>query len=338
MGKNRIYLILIILIYGTGCERDPVPKGVIKSDVPDHFPEINYPEDNAYSVSRFELGKALFFDAVLSKDNSLSCASCHKPHLAFSDNTPTSPGVEGRKGTRNSPSLANVAFLPYFTREGGVPTLEMQVLVPLQEHNEFDFNIVDAAERLMKSDKYITMSLAAYNRLPDAFVITRALACFERELISGNSRYDKYTFDGDKSAMTRDEVAGMNLFFSDKTQCSTCHSGFNFTDNSFANNGLYVDYADIGRMRLTGKQSDIGLFKVPTLRNISVTAPYMHDGSLNTLRKVIEHYNSGGNNHINKDNKIKTLGLNKREIEELLAFLNTLTDSDFIQNENLTIQ
>ncbi len=338
MGKHRLYLILAILIYGTGCERDPMSRAAIKSDIPDHFPEIIYPDDNAYSVARFELGKSLFYNPVLSRDSTLSCGSCHKLHLAFGDNTTTSPGVEGRNGSRNSPSLANVAYLPYFTREGGVPTLEMQVLVPFQEHNEFDFNIVDAAERLMQNDEYVSMSMKAYNRLPDAFVITRALACFERELISGESRYDQYVFGGDKSVMTRDEIAGMNLFFSDKTNCSTCHSGFNFTDNSFANNGLYAENADVGRMRLTGKQSDMGLFKVPTLRNISVTAPYMHDGSFNSLRQVVEHYNSGGNSHLNKDNNVKSLGLAKREIEALLAFLNTLTDDNFIRNENLSIQ
>ena len=173
--------------------------------------------------------------------------------LAFSDHTPVSFGVEDRLGTRNAPSLANVAYQPYFLREGGVPTLEMQVLVPIQEHNEFDFNIVLLAERLNDDTSYVKMAMNAYNRAPDAFVITRAIACFERSLLSGNSPYDQYIKNNNTNAMTDAQIRGMNLFFSDRTNCSTCHSGFNFTNYAFENNGLYIQYADIGRMRLTLK-------------------------------------------------------------------------------------
>ena len=197
----------------------------------------------------------------MSVDSSISCASCHKPALGFSDNRAFSPGVENRPGTRNSPPLFNVGYHPYFTREGGVPTLEMQVLVPLQEHNEFDFNIVLLAERLEQDSVYVRMAQEAYGREPDAFVITRALACFERSLISGYSRFDQYQHYHMEDALNESELKGMELFFSEKTNCSGCHSDFNFSNYAFENNGLYEEYEDIGRMRLSGEEADRALFQ-----------------------------------------------------------------------------
>ena len=301
-------------------------------DVPDGFPAIDFPEDNAFTQARWELGKRLFYDPVMSLDGTISCASCHKPGLAFSDELVVSLGVEDRLGTRNAPSLANVAYQPYLLREGGVPTLEMQVLVPIQEHNEFDFNIVLLAERLNDDTSYVKMAMDAYDRSPDAFVITRALACFERSLISGNSPYDQYTEKNITSAMTDAQIRGMNLFFSDRTNCSTCHSGFNFTNYAFENNGLYVEYGDVGRMRLTLKEEDKALFKVPGLRNIEMTAPYMHDGSLQTLQQVIDHYQSGGKNHPHKNPILKPLDLTPSEQKDLSGFLMALTDDTFLTN------
>jgi len=302
-------------------------------ELPTGFPEIEFPEDNAYSLERWELGKKLFYDKTLSIDSSISCGSCHKASLAFSDDVPLSDGVKGRPGTRNAPTLATVAYHPYYTREGGVPTLEMQVLVPIQEHNEFAFNIVQAGERMATNLEYIQMSQEAYGRVPDYYVITRALANFERSLISGNSPYDHFTHLKDFSALNDMEKAGMDLFYSNKTNCSNCHGGFNFTDYTFQNNGLYKTYSDLGRMRLTSKEKDKALFKTPTLRNIGVTSPYMHDGSIGTLKEVIEHYNSGGNSHHHQSELIRPLGLTETEKQELLAFLNSLTDSQFITNK-----
>lgn len=305
-------------------------------EIPEGFPEIEFPEDNEFTKARWELGKKLFFDPIMSLDSSISCASCHQPQLAFSDDVSFSPGVAQRPGIRNSPSLANVAYHPYFTREGGVPTLEMQVLVPIQEHNEFDFNIVLIAERLKNHAKYITMADKAYNRSPDAFVITRALACFERSLLSGYSYYDQYSNYNRSNALTDVQIRGMNLFFSDRTNCSKCHDGFNFTNYAFENNGLYEQYADEGRFRLTGEEADRALFKVPSLRNIEITAPYMHDGSMNTLEEVIENYNSGGKNHLHKSKFIKPLDLTESEISDLIQFLKSLTDETFIANPIFT--
>lgn len=333
--KSILILVLLALVIW-GCKKDDVINPVEQKypfALPVGFPAITYPEDNAFTLERWELGKKLFYDNVLSVDYSISCATCHKASLAFSDNVAFTDGVEQRPGVRNVPTLANVAYHPYYTREGGVPTLEMQVLVPVQEHNEFDFNIVTAGERLQQDSVYVTMSKKAYGRVPDYYVITRALANFERTLISGNSPFDKYKYQGDDNALTVDEKAGMELFYSSKTNCSSCHSGFNFTNYAFENNGLYSTYTDIGRKRLTGKPEDEARFKVPTLRNIALTAPYMHDGSILTLAEVIEHYNKGGYSHVNKSELVKPLGLTDVEKEQLIAFLKSLTDKEFISKE-----
>lgn len=300
---------------------------------PQGFPEIPFPEDNRFSDARWLLGRKLFYDPIMSVDSSISCASCHMAQFAFSDTLAMSLGAGKALGTRNAPTLTNVAYNPYFTRDGGVPTLEMQVLVPIQEHNEFDFNILLIAERMMKDSTYREMSQTAYGKNPDHFVITRALSCFERTIISGNSNYDKYAFQDDKNVLNESELKGKDLFFSKELGCSSCHIGFNFTDYSFKNNGLHIAYQDSGRKRLTDLESDRALFKVPTLRNVAVTAPYMHDGSIQTLRQVVEHYNSGGTDHKNKSNLVRPLNLSSDQKDQLVAFLHTLTDYEFINRD-----
>ncbi|MGB0432172.1 MAG: cytochrome-c peroxidase, partial [Bacteroidia bacterium] len=160
---------------------------------------------------------------------------------------------------------------------------------------------------------------------------------FERSLISANSPYDRYAYKGAKSALNNKAKKGYDLFFSDKTGCFNCHSGFNFTNYAFENNGLYNNYENEGRKRITGKNEDYALFKVPTLRNVEVTAPYMHDGSINTLEEVIEHYNAGGSDFYNKNELIKPLGLTQKEKANLLAFLKSLTDECFLSNSKLKL-
>lgn len=328
-------LLVTMVITVSSCEEEEikpshVPPGLMQ--VPPGFDEIPQPEDNHYTYERWKLGKKMFYDPIMSVDSTISCASCHDPDLAFSDGGSVSLGVDDRPGKRNAPTLANVAYHPYYTREGGVPTLEMQVLVPIQEHDEFDFNIVLLAQKLNQDTNYVRMSMEAYGRVPDAFTITRSLACFERSLISGYSRYDHYVSYDDKSALTQREIRGMNLFFSDRTDCSKCHSGFNFTNYTFENNGLYEEYSDIGRFLLTDEQDDLATFKVPSLRNVSVTQPYMHDGSIETLDDVVEHYDSGGKSHVNKSKFIRPLGLSEQEKADLVAFLTALTDEHFISS------
>ncbi len=323
---------LFVIVLLLACVNEP-DETVIESliNIPSGFPPPVFPEDNGLTRERWALGKRLFFDPVLSRDSTISCASCHLPEKAFTDAKAVSEGVEKRSGSRNAPTLANVAYHPYYTREGGVPTLEMQILVPIQEHAEFDFNILLIAQRLMANNSYRQLSHEAYGREPDAFVITRSIACFERTLVSGESRYDAF-LNGRNSALNATEKRGRDLFFSDRLACSHCHGGFNFTNYSFENNGLYETYPDPGRFRLTGEDSDLALFKVPTLRNVSVTAPYMHDGSISQLEDVIEHYNSGGKNHPHKSTVLKPLHMTASEKANLIAFLQTLTDDAFINN------
>jgi cytochrome c peroxidase len=322
------FVSLFILLIS--CTKEPEVPISAYLDVPDWFPAMDFPPDNEFTSKRYELGRRLFFEPMLSLDSSISCASCHHQHLSFADSVAVSPGVKGRLGERNAPSLANIGYHPYFMREGGVPTLEMQVLVPIQEHAEFDNNILTIADRLYDNEIYLSLSWQAYNKDPDPFVITRALATYERALISGHSPYDMH--EQGVTTLTPSEVRGMELFNSDRTQCSSCHSGFNFTDYGFYNNGLYEVYADIGRMRLTSDSTDLAKFKTPSLRNVSLTAPYMHDGSMADLRSVLDHYNSGGANHMNKDPRIKALNLTESELDDLQAFLESLTDMNFVQD------
>lgn len=336
----KIFLTSIVLVlFFAACTALSQLFGTEKSMVvvPSYFPAVPYPADNGYSAERWKLGKLLFHDVNLSRDKSISCSSCHKQEFAFSDTVALSVGFENRIGTRNAPTLGNVAYHPYYIRDGGVATLEMQILVPVQEHNEFNFNILEIAERLQQNKTYKDLSKKAYNRELDYYVITRALANFERSMITGNSNYDDYFYQGKKYKLNEREVRGLNLFFSEKLACTKCHGGFNFTNYAFENNGIYENYKDIGRKRLTQKEEDLEKFKVPTLRNIALTAPYMHDGSMKTLADVIEHYNSGGKNNPRKSEFIKPLGLSKEEKEDLIHFLNTLTDEKFITNKKFKL-
>lgn len=332
------YLLMILAL--SSCHKEPKSSVVIEetsiTTVPIGFPEIPFPDDNPFSQKKWELGKMLFYEKALSVDHSISCGSCHKTALAFSDNVAKSIGANQQTGRQNSPSLANVAYHPYYTRAGGVPTLEMQILVPIQEHDEFDFNIIDIAERLNQIPEYVQLSNKVFGRNPDPYVITRAISTFERTLVSGHSRYDQMLTTGDSSFLSLSERRGMSLFFSNRTSCSKCHSGFNFTNYAFENNGLYENYSDIGRARLTGNEADNALFKVPSLRNIALTAPYMHDGSIPDLLSVINHYDKGGHDHINKNSLIRPLGLTPNEKADLINFLHSLTDRNFITNKNFS--
>lgn len=327
---------MFLLLSCTDKDEILVPSNKIleKIAIPAHFPEINFPAENAYSAERWILGKKLFYDKRLSIDSTVSCGSCHKQSKGFADNVSLTPGVFGRAGVTNAPTLANIAYHPYYTREGGLPTLEMQVLVPISEHNEFGFNIVEIEQRLKADSVYQEMALKAYGRALDPFVITRSISTYERSIISGNSKYDDYTLG--KALLSKEEMLGKVLFFSVKTNCSQCHSGFNFTNYEFKNNGLYEIYSHPGRFRLTQKESDVAMFKTPSLRNVGFTSPYMHDGSITTLENVVDHYNNGGKTHTHKSELIKPLGLTSIEKKALVAFLHTLDDNELLTNPFLS--
>lgn len=337
-AKVGIWLLLSVLVFA--CEEDPelldTPLEGFSFDVPAGFPIPEIPEDNELTAERVALGRALFFDKRLSRDYSVSCASCHHPEQAFTDGEVLSEGVDGRKGFRNSPTLANIAYAESFFMDGGVLTLEMQVLAPLDNEDEMDFNIVEVVDRLGDDERYNEMAQEAYGRPFDPFVITRSIAAFERTMISGHSRYDQFKHQGKEAALTASEKRGMDLFQSQQLGCNSCHSGFNFTNNAFENNGLLDDYTDDpGRKRISRLAEDEGKFKVPTLRNIGMTAPYMHDGSVGTLEELVDHYASGGSGHQNKSPHITGFTISEEEKQDLIHFLEALTDEQFLQTARL---
>ncbi|MEO1447957.1 MAG: cytochrome c peroxidase [Bacteroidota bacterium] len=295
-------------------------------NLPPQFPQPESPPENALTQQRVALGRALFYDPILSRDSTISCASCHLLTEGLADHNPVSVGIHGRKGFRNAPTLLNVAYHPYFFVEGGSPSLELQVLGPVENEDEMGFNGAELDQRVRHHPVYGPWAERAYGRQMGIYVVVRALAAFERTLISGDSPWDRY-MRGDSAAMSPAAQRGWQLFTSDRLQCRGCHSGLNFSDYSFRSNGLYADSPDAGRHRITLDSADLGTFKVPSLRQVALTWPYMHDGSLPTLAVVIDHYDQGGKGHPNQDPRIQPLGLQPQEKADLLAFLQALTDT-----------
>lgn len=303
----------------------PIDSTPLPLVLPAGFPDPVYPDDNQPTVSRIALGEKLFFDVRLSRDSSLSCAHCHLPQKAFSDGKVKSLGVLGREGLRNAPGLFNIAYAARLMRDGGVPSLELQVLAPIQDVNEMNHNPLKIEQSLENDQVLQNLSQKAYGRRLDTYVLIRAIAAYERTLISAFSAYDAF-MAGDSGALNPSEQRGMALFFSDRTQCASCHGNFDFRDSGYFNVGLYQVYKDEGRGRISLLAGDAGKFKVPSLRNVALTAPYMHDGSLATLEEVLIHFNQGGKTHPNKDSRIRALGLSQEELSDLQQFLESLSD------------
>ena len=323
--RNVIYFFILLQLFG--CKKVDDISVLIPS--PNHFPEIIYPDDNKPTKEKLALGKRLFFDTRLSLDSTISCASCHLPEYAFSDTLALSKGVGGASGTRNAPSLLNVAYEKLFNKDGGVIKLDIFALVPIEDHNEMGISVLALSRRLADDTELQKASNDIFGRNLDAYVITRSLSTFVRSLISGDSGYDRYKLQ--KGGLSAAEERGKEIFFSSDANCTSCHSGILFTSQGFENNGTKEEYLDQGRKLVTGKDDDWGKFKVPSLRNVGLTAPYMHDGSFNSLEDVIAHYNAGGKNHKNKSPLIKSLQLTALEQTDLLAFLHSLTDKKYIE-------
>jgi cytochrome c peroxidase len=303
-------------------------------DVPVDFPARPEPEDNAVTLERVELGRALFYDTRLSRTGQISCASCHVQAHAFSDPKRTSLGVDGLTGTRNAPALVNEAWNTSYFWDGGVPSLEAQAVGPIKNPLEMDMTLA-AVNALLAADADIEARFeAAYGEGPSERTLPRALASFVRTLVSGNSAYDRFR-RGDTLALTDSAQRGRDIFEGERGQCTHCHVGFDFTNNAFRNNGTRPDDLDPGRERLTLKDADFGKFRVPTLRNIAVSAPYMHDGALATLADVVDHYDQGGSGSPNTDPTLHPLGLSDQEKADLIAFLESLTDDAFLADARL---
>jgi len=295
-----------------------------------HFPNPALPADNALTEERIALGERLFNDTILSIDGTVSCAACHVSDLAFSDDQRVSRGFEGRTGTRQSMPLFNLAWKPHFFWDGRKDRIRDQVLEPIQDHREMAANLNNVLFRLNRRNGYQEEFEKTYGPGPvTAEKLSLALENYLLTLVSDQSTYDDVV--AGSATLSAEEERGRKLFFAKPSLggagCFQCHGGATFSDSEFRNNGIkHTD--DLGRHRVTGKDSDKGLFVTPSLRNIELTAPYMHDGRFETLEEVISHYN--GPVHpsptVARALPPKGLGLPEKDQQALLAFLKTLTD------------
>ena len=286
------------------------------------------PADNPITKEKVELGRLLFFDKRLSANNTIACASCHIPALAFTDGQPVSTGINSQQGGRSAPTAINRGFSTAQFWDGRAGTLEDQSIGPFANLIEHGFTSHDELIKKInsiKGYKKLFSDIYGENKLTKENV-GRAIASFQRTLISGNSPFDRFDYDGDQKAISESAKRGKNLFF-DKARCNLCHMGTNFSDEKFHNIGIGWDDSDtldLGRYRVSKNEKDLGAFKTPTLREITKTAPYMHDGRFATLEAVIKHYNEGGVKNPFLDNQIIPLNLSDSEIKDLLSMLRSL--------------
>jgi cytochrome c peroxidase len=288
----------------------------------------NEPADKA------ALGKLLFFDPILSKDSTISCASCHKPAYAFADTSVVSIGVGGRKGTRNTPTAMNVRLQHFFFWDGRAATLEEQALAPIENPDEMNLPLDKAIARLQQHKMYNAYFKKLFDSEPNRNNLAAAIAAFERTLETSDSPFDEWKFADDPKAVSDAVKRGFDLF-NGKGKCVKCHFGADFTQSDFRNIGLFdgKGFNDSGRIVISKQPEDLGRFKVGSLRNVAITAPYMHNGMFNTLEEVVEFYNDPEKiipNSLNRDTILqKPLGLSNQEISDLVAFLRALTDKGF---------
>ncbi len=287
------------------------------------LPPVVHPEGNPPTQEKIALGKQLYFDNRLSRDMTISCATCHDPEKGYSNGDPVSSGFGGAKGGRNAPTVLNTAYQTFQFWDGRAGSLEEQALGPIQNPIEMNMTLDLALERLKKVKGYQDQFQAVFGTDVNEEGIAKAIAAYERTVLAGDSNYDRYKA-GDSSALSAKEKQGMDLFFG-KANCFACHSGPNFTDNAFHNIGVGMDKAkpDQGRAEISKLEGDTGAFKTPTCRDAVLSGPYMHDGSLTTLKEVVEHYNKGGIANDYLDEEIYPLNLTPEEIDALVIFLET---------------
>ncbi|QMU29121.1 cytochrome-c peroxidase [Adhaeribacter radiodurans] len=299
-----------------------------------HFPDPVYQyQNNPLTKAGFELGRKLFYDPILSEDNSVSCGSCHKQFAGFADlEHSVSHGLNNQLGTRNTPALANLRWNPDFFWDGGVNHLELVPLAPITNLLEMGTNLSLVIRKLNRDPKYVTQFRKVFHQdTINSQQLFKALTQFIGEMVSANAPYDQYV-NGKTDALTEEQKQGLLVF---EAKCSTCHKPGLFTDHSFRNNGLDSEFKkDLGRKIITEQPSDLGKFRVPSLRNVAVSSPYMHDGRFRTLAQVLEHYDKGVKTSATLDPLLggSRLGiaLSKEEKKQLLAFLEALTDKTFI--------
>ncbi len=336
--QKAVFLVFVLVCYGCGKrEIDPVTQAYFLP-VPDHFPQPVFDTQNPMTRQGIELGRMLFYDVRLSANNKISCASCHQQALAFSDGEILSKaGVSATSLLRHSPALINMAWANNgLFWDGGSTNLESQVFGPLTAHDEMGQNLYELIDELNAVPEYVTRFQSVFGKEITSQNVAKALAQFQRTLISAESQYDKFKLNKPGGALSATELKGLNLV---KQKCQGCHNGELFTDNDYHNNGVDADFSNadhegvyMGRYRISYNPDDLGKFKTPTLRNVGLTAPYMHDGRFNSLEAVVDHYSEGVKNSETLDPLIPSSGmkLNADEKAAIISFLKTLTDYQFI--------
>jgi cytochrome c peroxidase len=347
-----LFLIFVGVVIFLSCKKDKVghePTPYVL-DIPSHFPDMIIPADNPMTVEGVQLGRKLFYEKKLSGDNTISCASCHAPENSFTDPNQFSVGIDGVQGTRNSMALINMGWQDFFFWDGRSKTLEQQILEPVPNPIEMHQSWSKAVSKLNSDMNYRNMFFRAFNEEGiDSVKVSKAIAQFIRTMISGSSKFDvMYKHENSMSlsnseqaillSITPEEWGGYDLFKSlNGADCFHCHNGALMQVKKFSNNGLDASFTDLGRGAVTGNPSDNGKFKVPTLRNIELTGPFMHDGRFATLDEVIEHYSSGIHQSSTIDPLIEFASqggvqLDAQEKDLLKKFLLTLTDHNFVNN------
>ena len=332
-------VLFAFLLLLSGCTKEEeTTTTVLKFEQPSNFPPLRYRLDNnPITESRFVLGRTLFYDNLLSVNNTISCGSCHQQSVAFAHaDHRVSHGVFDRLGTRNSPALQNLGYNTSFMWDGGIFDLDLQPLAPIANHVEMDEQPTRVVDKLKQSAKYRQLFQNAYgsDEITPAKML-KALSQFMVMLVSANSRYDKLVRNEPGETFSADENEGLQLF---RGKCQTCHATDLFTDQSFRNNGLTpTALNDLGRYAVTLNSADKYRFKVPGLRNIEKTGPFMHDGRFRTLEAVLDHYSDGVMNSPTLDTALKQNGgtgipLSAEEKRKIISFLKTLTDEQFIRN------
>lgn len=324
--------LIALLVVGTGVSRffaapNPAMFPPDGPKIPPGLVPIFWPKDNPYSSAKAELGWLLYFDNRLSVDGTVSCASCHDPKFAFTDGERFSKGIRGQLGGRSAPTVINRAYSLEQFWDGRAKTLEEQAKGPIANPIEMGFTHDACAKCIAGIPEYRRRFKEAFGT-EDVTIdhIAKAIATFERTVLSGNSPYDRFKA-GDEKALTESQKRGMEIFFSNNARCDSCHEGINFTNGKYANVGIGMDrpMPDLGRYEVTKREEDKGAFKTPTLREIAHTGPYMHDGSLKTLEEVVEHYNKGGvkNQWLHTD--VRELKLTDVQKKDLVEFLKALS-------------
>jgi len=340
--RNHLVAAMAFCLLLASCEPDPADDGYVYDDtpynlaIPEGFPPMDVPDDNPLTKKGVALGKLLFYDPILSGDNSQSCASCHAQGFGFTDkNLRFSLGIDGTAGSRNSMALVNAGWMTSLFWDGRSASLEAQALEPVVNPIEMHNTWGSAVAKLQAHPQYPKKFFQAFGTdQVDSMLVVKALAQFERTLVSADSRFDKR--ERGEMNMTSAQRRGEVIFFSEKGDCFHCHGNILFTDNIFHNNGLDSVFSDPGLAAITGDPNDEGKFKTPTLRNLVFTAPYMHDGRFQTLEEVIEFYTSGLKYSPTIDPLMTKVNgradMTAQEKSDLIEFLKALTDSTFVSN------